>query len=517
MIESKNLGSTNDYVYDISLDGTFVNALGCNIVSNTDGFNFQLPSETSYRYTKENPYIGKGSNREVKLGKEYVGFEADVAEFNDLYMKDVHSPKGVQKMGLGIDEIVDSTINFARKNYADYFPNKPYPKDVKLVGNTVKSKKMPTYIANFLAVAIRLLLRGEGQKFIEEYYSYIEKIYNYRIPLRDIATKGKIKKSIQEYLKDIQTLTKAGRPKSRQAWYEIALKEKLDVHNGDTIYYVNTGTAKSHADVKKINHYIDSNGNEITKQLEKEYKLYKKELINKKDALSKSEWISENYPYVSTKDEIIMNCQLIPREIIDKDEDTFCTEDLLYNTAKYVDMFNKRITPLLVCFSRNIRNDILINNPKDRKYFTVDQCKLVAGEPNKITDQDTYEQLMTMEDKEISFWLRYDLIPPFVEECGMGKWEDIVKDYKKRIERDKKLGIDKERKKINEIIESLNEDEINKFVEDGEIPSAILKISELNPITLKLMSKNYSDIEIGSVTDIIEKLEQKQFSNEVCD
>ena len=84
MINSKNIGKTDDYVYDISLDGTVVNALGMNIVSNTDGFNFELPDDSRYRYTKENPYIGKGSNREVKLGVEYDGFEADVAEFNDL-------------------------------------------------------------------------------------------------------------------------------------------------------------------------------------------------------------------------------------------------------------------------------------------------------------------------------------------------------------------------------------------------------------------------------------------------
>ena len=39
-IENKD----NEYVYDISLDGTFVNALGSNIMSNTDGFNFRMPS-----------------------------------------------------------------------------------------------------------------------------------------------------------------------------------------------------------------------------------------------------------------------------------------------------------------------------------------------------------------------------------------------------------------------------------------------------------------------------------------
>ena len=49
MAEIKNIKQTDDYVYDISLDGTFINALGMNIVSNTDGFNFQMP--TTFRYT----------------------------------------------------------------------------------------------------------------------------------------------------------------------------------------------------------------------------------------------------------------------------------------------------------------------------------------------------------------------------------------------------------------------------------------------------------------------------------
>lgn len=40
MVQSKNKGkeSVSGVVYDISLDGTFVNALGMNVVSNTDGF-----------------------------------------------------------------------------------------------------------------------------------------------------------------------------------------------------------------------------------------------------------------------------------------------------------------------------------------------------------------------------------------------------------------------------------------------------------------------------------------------
>ena len=112
-------------------------------------------------------------------------------------------------------------------------------------------------------------------------------------------------------------------------------------------------------------------------------------------------FVKKFYPTATAEEEIVLNCMLVPRDIIDKEEDTYCSdvsEDLEYNVDKYVDMFNKRIKPLLVCFSKDIRQSILISNPKDKPYFTEDQCVLVSGEPNKPGDQDTYEQLMTMED-----------------------------------------------------------------------------------------------------------------------
>ena len=67
VINIKNIGQTTDYVYDISLDGTVVNALGMMIASNTDGFNFQMP--LSFRYTDDNPYIGKGLGRNTVNGR----------------------------------------------------------------------------------------------------------------------------------------------------------------------------------------------------------------------------------------------------------------------------------------------------------------------------------------------------------------------------------------------------------------------------------------------------------------
>lgn len=418
------------------------------------------------------------------------------------------------KNGLGIDEIVSSTINFSRKNYADHFPEKSFPKDVKLVGNSIKSKKMQGYIAKFLEKGIRHLLRNNGSGFLEEYYDYIEKIYNYQIPLRDIASKGKIKKSIKEYLEDIKQITKAGRPKSRQAWYELAIRNNLKVDNGDTIYYINTGKSKSHADVKKITRWLINNTDspsegktDISAKIEKEYKIYKKENKDNKNFLEKEEWIKINYPDVVKEEEIVMNCALVPQDILERDDDVFCNEDFEYNTAKYIDMFNKRITPLLVCFKKEIRDKILITNPSDRRYFTEEESKLSSGEPNKPTDQDSYEKLMTMEDKEIKFWTKYNITPPFIEECGMGKWEDIVKDYEDRMIREKELGIDVERETYNKLVNSLTKDEIYEFIEEGEIPKEIIKLFNLDPVTMEFKSKKYEDVIIGTIYDITDRLE----------
>ncbi len=236
--------------------------------------------------------------------------------------------------------------------------------------------------------------------------------------------------SLKEYLDDKKTLTAAGRPKSRQAWYELALLNKLNVHNGDTIYYINTGTKKSESDVKKVTHYYIYNENnekvEITKDIDKKLKEYKKGLNDiEKKKFKKNVWMNETFPGYFFEEEIIMNCCLVPRNIIDAEYDTYCEDGgIEYNVVKYIDMFNKRITPLLVCFSREIRDQILITNPDDKKYFTEEQCKLSSGEPNKVSDQDTYEQLMTMEDKEYKFWINNNLVPPFFEECGMGVWEE---------------------------------------------------------------------------------------------
>lgn len=443
------------------------------IVGDTDGFNFQMPPEDKFRYTDAHPYISTGAGRNSEKGKAYTKVEADVAEFEDLYMAQAYNG-GINKMGLGIDEYCDATINFARKNYADLLPNGK----TKKVGNTIKSRKMSGYLEKFIDEGVDLLLRNNGYKFLANYYDYIDKIYNYQIPIKDIASKGNIKKTLKDYMADCKTLTKAGTKKSRQAWYELAIKEGLNPNVSDTIYYINTGTKKGHSDVKRITHYFyyDATGErvEITKEVEKWYKEY-----TGKDK-TRLDIAKEHYTKAFEEDEIILNCKLVPNEIVDSEEAVLCSEyeGLEYNVDKYIDQFNKRITPLLVCFHPDIRNKILITDPKDRMFFTEAQAKLVSGYPNKEGDQDTFEALMTPERKEIEFWTSINEVPPFVKECEID-WDKLVADYKAEVEKENSEIFQIENRKYIDALNHLTDADIEAFEEEGKLPSSISSIMTL--------------------------------------
>lgn len=517
MISIKNKGKTDDYVYDISLDGTVVNALGLAIASNTDGFNFQMPK--TFRYTKENPYIGKGLGRNTKEGKAYTEVEADVAEFEDTFLNKAYNG-GVNKMGLGIDEYCPCTINVSRKNYFDLLEDGK----VKMVGNTLKSKKMPGYIEKFMTLASELLLNGKGKEFLENYYSYIERIYNFQIPLKDIASKGKIKKTLKEYIEDCNSVTKAGTKKSRQAWYELLLREENPPHVdvGDTIYYINTGTKKSDADVKKTtSYYLYHNGEktDVTKDLNRVYNRYKKEAKLLLEKLNNNEDVDKNdideklilnnsthkyeikYPKleyftddkkndsfinsrlcakligegtINSEDNIFLNCKLIPRNIAESEED-IQMDDIEYNAIKYIEQFNKRIKPLLVCFKPEIREKILIMKPDEMPYFTDEESQMDSGHPNKVTDQDTYEQLMTMDRKEVEFWTKVNKKPPFVEECGID-WENVKDEFFHILEKEKDEKFKILDNKYINCLNNLTKDEIEAFLEEGDMPNSLLSL-----------------------------------------
>ena len=212
------------------------------------------------------------------------------------------------------------------------------------------------------------------------------------------------------------------------------------------------------------------------------------------------------------EDRLIFNCILLSNEIVEDEDDHFCDDNFEYNVDKYVEMFNKKIKPLLVCFSRDIRtkinekgkevSNILISNPDDRKQFTEEECQLVSGQPYNPTDQDTYEQLMTMEDKEIKFWTTVDKVPPYAKEIGMD-WEKIKADYFERQKQLEKEEIQLELTMYNNAINQLTESEVTDFIEEGIIPDRILAIVDEDTDSNNFVSKKYNVV-IGNIFDIID-------------
>jgi len=290
-------------------------------------------------------------------------------------------------MGLDVDEICEATINIARKNYADLINGK-----VKLVGNSIKSKKMPTYISEFIDKGIRLLLDGNGFDFVNEYYDTVESIYNQEIPLSKIANKARVRISVKEYEKKMKTKNKSGGSMARQAHMELIIQDNVNVDLGDTIYYVNTGTKKSHGDIETKAH------SKFTKKEAEQY------------YLNNGKFPDPN------KTEIYVNCRLIPASDIESDPNI--TGE--YNVERYLDAFNKRVKPLLVCFDPSVRDEIIIETPTKRKYFTKQELELTSGKPFNETDQDKLEDLLAITDEELEFWNRIGISPTYMfEEYGI--------------------------------------------------------------------------------------------------
>ena len=324
------------------------------LVMDTDGVNFSCPEDV-----EEREYVGVGNNELVLKNKLYTGSESDVAEYNDLFMRG--------EMGLDTDGQWPACINVARKNYALLTSDGK----VKLTGNSIKSKKIQGYMEIFIDKGLRLLLDGKGDKFVEYYYEYLNKIYNKQIPLSQIANKARIKQTVESYKKRCKQRSKSGSLMSRQAHMELVINNNIPVSLGDTIYYVNNGTAKSHGDVQR----------------------------KKK---------------VGQEDIIALNCYQINEIDLTSDK----TGE--YNVPRYISIYNKRVEPLLVCFKPEVRDSLLKTKPDDREYFTNSQCKLINGVPRKEADQDTLEDILELSHEEETFWKDMGLSEnSFMEELGI--------------------------------------------------------------------------------------------------
>jgi hypothetical protein len=399
------------------------------LVCDTDGMNFSLPPEG----VDDRVYIGKGLNWLVKEGKEYRGYDADVAEFNDIFMKG--------EMGLDCDGTWDSCINLARKNYATMEHNGK----IKLTGNSIKSKKMPKYIEKFLDKGIKQLLKGEGKEFIEWYYEYIQKIFDQRIPLAEIASKAKVKLSIEDYIKRSKQTTKAGALMSRQAHMELIIRDGIQSNLGDMILYVNNGTKASHGDVQKVNQpkkgWTEDQVSLFFSNNEKsDYKNKEQYLLSNgwEKSWSEDNWVRSDaknkeantgiptdvaYRAASSDSVVQLNCYRIDPSDLENNPEMLGE----YNIQRAIATFNKRVEPLLIVFDDEVRDSLLIKNPEDRSFYTTDQCKLINGKPFSPGDQDdVYENLIKMEQGEVDFWESVGIDPNYMYELAEEGWEKHI-------------------------------------------------------------------------------------------
>ena len=399
------------------------------LVCDTDGMNFSLPEGG----IDDRAYIGKGNNWLVKEGKEYKGFDADVAEFNDMFMKGA--------MGLDCDGTWKSCMNIARKNYATMEHNGK----IKLTGNSIKSKKLPLYIEDFLDKGIKMLLEGNGQSFVEWYYEYLEIIFNQQIPLMKIAQRAKVKLSVDDYNKRSKEKTKAGNEMSRMAHMELAMRDGIAVSLGDVIFYVNNGLKASHGDVQKVNKpkkgwsqeqldiffNTDEDRKEKVKFLQKNgwEQSWGEDNWVRSDATNKeaNTGIPTERAYEIAFSDMVgsvvqLNCyRLNPAEL---ESNPGMTGE--YNIARAVATFNKRIEPLLIVFNDEIRNNLIVTDPKDRGLFTKEQCKLINGVPFENGDQDSIEDLLTITDQEMEYWGKRGIDPEYIYELAEEGWEEMV-------------------------------------------------------------------------------------------
>ena len=336
----------------------FINKGYTPLLLDTDGINYSLPSEG----VDDRKYIGKGHSWLVEEGREYFGYDADVAEYNDTFMRGA--------MGLDNDGTWKSCINLSRKNYATL----EHKGKIKLTGNTIKSKKLPLYIEVFLDKGVKLLLEGKGDEFVEWYYEYVEIIFNKQIPLKRIASRAKVKISVEDYKVRCGQKTKSGSMMSRQAHMELIIHDGIAANLGDVIFYVNNGTKASHGDVvKKV-------------------------------------------------DSLVINAYRLDNEELEKNPDMLGE----YNVPRALATFNKRIEPLLIVFNEDVRNSLIIDNPSKREFFTKTQCKLISGLPFDPEDQDNVDEVLTMSPAELKFWERVNVDPNYIYDLADEGWENKI-------------------------------------------------------------------------------------------
>jgi len=368
----------------------------------TDGINFQIPDKTTIKVNNEGVTEGvtEGAIEDMWEYNGKVGINALIEKFNNEEMMPPY-------MSVDNDGEYISCLNLSRINYATLSTVKDkktgeLKERVKLTGNTIKSKVMPEYIEEFIDKGFDLILHGKGKEFVDYYYDYVDDLRFMRIPLKKIASKSKVKTTINGYRK--RGNDKNGREKAKQAHMELLIEkrekiaeelfqkhraelviskpdEKLTIADkikliinymppepelDSVVYHVNTGYLQSHGNSDMI---TDKETGELR---------YAATLISNEDLL-------EN-PDLTGK----------------------------YNVPKYLKAFNSRVSSLLMGFDEKVQKTMLSKFVKktEKDEFgnkrVIEDVTKQSFNPDELIlknfDKDTFEESMHLEKMEVEFW-----------------------------------------------------------------------------------------------------------------
>jgi len=424
----------------------------------TDGVNFQMPKETNIVITDNETYVGdkKGGIDEMWSYGGDNGIDALINKFNAEEMRPPH-------MEMGNDGVAESCLNLSRINYATMSKTldketRKYKTDIKLTGNTIKSKTMPEYIEEFLDNAFELILNGDGVGFVEYYYNYVEDLFYERIPLKKIANKSKMKTTIKGYLN--RGTDKNGKPKAKQAHMQLIIKDrervarelfyekgieilrqKNDDFNEksfklgeydlmDLLEYLNNEDKyESLTDQEKeeINNLVF---NVVTDYMPPEPEL-DSTIYYYNVGFRKSHGDVKEIKHPETKKTMFCS-KLLRNDDIQKNPDMKDS----YNVDKYISAFNERVKTILVGFKPEVAEKILaevVRKKKKNKYGkSVEHVELVknqfTNEDLKLQsfDKDSVEEAMFLEPKELGFWNAFGYNPKLV-------WDGFKESKERRV------------------------------------------------------------------------------------
>ncbi|MFW5847368.1 MAG: 3'-5' exonuclease [bacterium] len=393
----------------------------------TDGINFVIPSTSNIKITdNERVELDEEKNiEEVWNFNNKTGIDALIEYFNTTELSQNYTGKK-SFMSVDNDGNFVSCYNLARINYA----SKSVVKDkktgevvkdkntgevktkIKLTGNTIKSKTMPEYIEKFIDKGLDLILKGDGVGFVNYYQDYAQKIYYNQIPLKEIATKNKIKMSIKEYLN--RGKDKNGREKGKQAHMELIIEEREKII--EELYEKHKDELFSLKDPKELT--IEDKLKLVDKYMppepEKDTYVYQVNCGYKKSHGDSNRIVDEK----TGKERFVS--RLISSKDIEENPDMVGE----YNTLKYLDAFNKRAKALLVGFDKDVAERIIVKE-KIKKHKGVDGKVKKTPElviesftekelELKYFELDSIDDAMYLDAKEIDFWNKTGYDPRLV-------------------------------------------------------------------------------------------------------